>query len=481
MDRNKKNKRNPDFSTIVYGKLPPQSKDMEESVLGAIMTVPSDYDIAARYLTADCFYVDAHQRIFRAIESLKNKNSSHDILSVCEELRASEELEMVGGPYYVTRLTNSVMGLIENHCKIVYQKYVQREIIRVSGEMIGRAYDDIEDPFLLLGEAIDGLDRINMKTFGGMTPMDSVLVDAIKKIEYWRTLDSTVTGVPSGFEKLDKITRGWQDGDLILLAARPSKGKTALMLNLLKTAANYFGGKKSAKVWSLEMKAVRLALRMLAAASEENLWNIQTGRLNDEQLKKIYTRGIQVLSRLKIFFDDVPGADMRQIRAKGKKKDGGVETGIIFVDYLQLVTPSGDENNREQEISKISRGLKNLAQSLNIPVIALSQLSREIEKRNSKVPQLSDLRESGSLEQDADVVIFIWGPTDDEIAMDNSIANKIYLKVAKQRDGMLETIELNFKPEYQLITDSGFLPELPGNWKPAPIDFTAPLEKEETQ
>lgn len=484
-----------DLGTMVYGKISPQAKDMEEVVLGAIMMERDAFDAAQEILKPEMFYVDAHQRIYKAMGMLAKKSQPIDIHTVAEELRIAEELEVVGGKYYVTKLTNSVASAanLTSHARIIFQKYIQRELIRVSGEIIQNAYDDIADPFDLLDEAEQALSNIGESmSFGDLVPIDSVLVKAIKQIEEWRQLDTTITGVPSGFENLDKATRGWQPGDLIIIAARPSVGKTALALNVVRNAAmrfiNDYDSKKhkskSVAVWSLEMKSLMLVLRMLAAESRELLYRIQTGRLDDAAMKKIFQRGVQMLARLNIFFDDNPGLTLSKMRAKARKLKKKNNLGLIVVDYMQLMTPDERSGTREQEVSRISRGLKHLAQELEVPIIALSQLSREVEKRvgiKSK-PQLSDLRESGSLEQDADVVIFLWGPTEEEIQQDASLLSRRYIRIAKQRNGVLLTVELDFKDDIQLFSELHKLqdmPTIPGLWRPIQPDFTEPKKADE--
>lgn len=477
-DRQQRRRSTVDLGTMVFGKVPPQAKDMEEAVLGAIMVQRDAYDVVADMLQPDMFYVEAHQRIYMSMLSLAKKSQPIDALTVCEELRRSEELEMCGGPYYVTKLTNSVVSAahITSHSRIIIQKYIQRELIRIGGEVIQNAYEDSADPFQLLDEAEEAFSQIGQALdFGDMIPIDVVLVQAIRKIEEWRQQDSSITGVSAGFADLDAATRGWQDGDLIIIAARPSVGKTAFALNIIRNAAMSFKeNKKSVAVWSLEMKSMMLVLRMMAAESEEILYRIQTGRLDDIAMENLYKKGLQKLAGLGIFFDDKSGLTIQKLRSKARKMKRKNKLGLIVVDYLQLMTPEERSGNREQEVSKISRNLKNLAKELEIPIIALSQMSREFEKRMGahRIPQLSDLRESGSLEQDGDVIVFLWGPTDQDIQEDASLLNRVFLKIAKQRNGILRQIDFDFKKEIQLFKQFQKLPELGGNWRPVPSDFT---------
>lgn len=478
-DRKERRKNQLDLSTMVYGKIPPQAKDVEEAILGAMLIEKDAFDVVANILSPDCFYVEAHQRIFAAMKSLVSKSQPLDIHTVNEELRCNEELEMVGGVYYVTRLTNAVVSSanIETHCRIVMQKYIQRELIRVCGEIIGEAFEDGSDPFELLNKAEEVFSNIGQALdFGDMVPIDSVVVSAMRKISEWREMDTHITGVPCGIKDLDKATRGWQPGDLIIIAARPSVGKTALALNLIRNAAASFNQQnktQSIAVWSLEMKSIMLVLRMLAAESREILYKIQTGKLTDDQMKKIYTHGAKELARLKIFFDDKSGLTIQKLRSKARKMKRKNNLGLIVVDYLQLMTPDEKSGTREQEVSKISRALKNLAQELEVPIIALSQMSRAFESRTgeARVPMLSDLRESGSIEQDADVVIFLWAPTDVDIAQNPTLLNRRFLRIAKQRNGVLIKVDLDFKDEIQLFEEISNLPaELGGGgWRPVDI------------
>jgi len=471
---------------MVYGKVPPQAKDLEEAVLGAIMLEKSAFDIVAEILKPECFYVEGHQRIFRCMQNLAQKSQPIDILTVVEELRSKEELEMVGGAYYVTKLTNTVVSSanIETHSRIVLQKFIQRELIRISGEIIGDAYEDSTDVFDLLDDAESKLFEItNNHLRKNFDTIDSVLVKTIQRIEDLRHKNEDVTGVPTGYASLDRVTYGWQNTDLIILAARPSVGKTALALNLARNAALHASKPTPVAVFSLEMSAGQLVQRILAAESEIWLEKIARGKLEEHEMKQLYARGIQRLAQAPIFIDDTPALNIFELRAKCRRLKNKHNIGMVIIDYLQLMSGTGENrnSNREQEISNISRNLKGLAKELSIPIIALSQLSREVEKRGAKdgtkMPQLSDLRESGAIEQDADMVMFLYRPeyydiTTNEMGENNR--GETHVRIAKHRNGSLETIKLRALLHIQkFVEDNGgeFGPVgLPGNWKPVKDD-----------
>jgi replicative DNA helicase len=474
-DRKDRRKNAVDLNTMVYGKVPPQAKDLEAQILGALMLEPGSIDRVTDVLSDESFYVPANQTIFRVCLDLHLKGQPTDISMVVEKLQAVDKLEEVGGPYYVTTLTKAVTSSanIENHARIIAQKFLQRELIRIGSEIVTNAYEHSADAFDLLDEAEQQLLSIGQKHVQGeVKGIDSVLVKAVQKIEEWRKQDTHITGVPSGFEKMDRATRGWQDTDFIILAARPSVGKTSFALKLARNAAMNQVKPVPVALWSLEMEDVQLVLRMLSAETGMMLHRIQTGRLEDADMTRLFRDGVQTLAGTKIFIDDDPGLTIMKLRAKARRLKKKYGIGLILVDYLQLMSGDDNKGNREQEISKISRGLKLLAKELKIPVIALSQLSRDVEKRTGtkKQPQLSDLRESGSIEQDADVVIFLWGPDDEEIADNAELKNRRYARIAKARNGMLLTLnfELNKDTQEWEETEQDFF------IKPSPAKSPAP-------
>ncbi|CAN5154835.1 replicative DNA helicase [soil metagenome] len=461
-DRKKGRKPAIDLSTMVYGKVPPQAKDLEEAVLGAIMLDKSAFDIVIEILKPECFYVDAHQRIFRAFQDLAQKSLPIDILTVVEQLKTTEELDMVGGPYYVTRLTNAVVSTanIEAHSRIVLQKFVQRELIRISGEIIGDAYEDSTDVFDLMDDAEDKIFQITnnfLKT--DYKEMSSALAQAINRIDELRTRKDEISGVPSGFKSLDRITYGWQPTDLVILAARPSVGKTAFALNLARNAAMHPTRPVGVGFFSLEMSASQLVQRILSAESEIAMEKIARGKLEEHEYQQLHKRGIAKLEKAPIFIDDTAALNIFEFRAKARRLVNKHKVGMIIIDYLQLMSGSNDNRNgnREQEISTISRNLKALAKELNVPIIALSQLNRAVETRKeSKIPVLADLRESGAIEQDADMVLFIYRPEYNEIYSNEngeSTKGETYIKIAKHRNGALETIKLHALLHIQKFED----------------------------
>jgi replicative DNA helicase len=482
LNKDRKNRRKGplDLSTMVYGKVPPQAKDLEEAVLGAIMLEKGAFDTVVEILKPECFYVDAHQRIFKCMKSLANKSQPIDILTVVEELRTSEELDMVGGPYYVTRLTNAVVSSanIDAHSRIILQKFIQRELIRISGEIIGDAYEDSTDVFDLLDQAESKIYEVTSTHLrNSYETIDSVLVKTIQRIEDLRHKNEDVTGVPTGFATMDRVTYGWQTTDLIILAARPSVGKTAFALNLARNAALNPAKPTPVAFFSLEMSAGQLVQRILSAESEIWLEKISRGKLEEHEMKQLYARGIQRLAQAPIFIDDTPALNIFELRAKCRRLKNINNVGLIIIDYLQLMSGTSENRNgnREQEISTISRSLKSLAKELQVPIIALSQLSREVEKRKdgNKMPQLSDLRESGAIEQDADMVMFLYRPEYYDVTqneMGESNRGETHVRIAKHRNGSLETIKLRALLHIQKFIEDdggeGFGPGLPGSWKP---------------
>lgn len=437
-----------------FGKKPPQALDIEAAVLGAIMLEKGAFDIASEILSTDAFYDLKHSQVYKAMVSIQLRNSHIDLLTVVEELRKMGELENVGGPFFVTKLTNAVVSTahLEEHCQLIQEKFLAREMIRLGGDLLAKGFDDTQDAFGILDFAEE---RLFTLTTGNLKQNydDAFTVGAqcLSEIEMLRSNPEDISGVPTGYKPLDKLTRGWQPTDLIILAARPSVGKTAFMLNLAKNAAMHHSRPTPVGIFSLEMSKKQLMHRLISCESEVGLEKILRGRIDDEELRRVAI-ATDRLASAKLFFDDTPALNVFDLRAKARRMVSRDKVGLIIIDYLQLMSGlKGDRNsNREQEISTISRSLKALAKELNVPIIALSQLSRQIESRKGGEPQLSDLRESGAIEQDADVVIFLTRPdyqqrTD---AVDPMVKNDADIKIKKHRSGKLD--DLAFKTDLSI-------------------------------
>ncbi len=464
-----------DLSNVMYGKLPPQNKELEEAVLGAIMLEKEKLsDVLETLPKPECFYVDAHQRIFAAIRHLSDTGKPVDILTVTEELRRTDELELVGGHFYITRLTMNVVSSANAvaHAHIIKEKFIQRELIRICGQIVADSFEDRSDVFTLLDDAETALYEIsNNYLRNNFTSLQDVIVETIRQIEESKNDKDDITGVPSGYPSLDAITGGWQKSDLIILAARPSVGKTALALNLAMNAAMDSHKPGGVAIFSLEMSSSQIVKRMLSAVTEVRLENITRGRLEDYEFEQINHR-MDKLARAPIFLDDQAGLNIFELRAKCRRLKTKHDIKMVVIDYLQLMHgPNEKGGNREQEISKISRELKALAKELDIPVIALSQLSRAVEGRNSKIPMLSDLRESGAIEQDADMVMFIYRPEYHGIEnneMGQAFSGETHINIAKHRNGKLDTVKLKAILEYQKFV------EVPNEWSGGNAAFEKP-------
>ena len=457
-----------DANSIVYGKMPPQSKELEEVVLGAILLVKDAFDTVSEILKVESFYSDAHQRIFKSMVLLAGKNMPIDLLTVVQQLQAQGDLELVGGMYYVSKLTNSVVSSanIETHANIIQQKFILRELIRISAEIMARAYDQEMDVFDT--QSFADISISTLVTSGENKVIESLsvsIVNSLRRMEELRKMDSQMTGTPAGFTELDKITHGWQNTDLIILAARPSVGKTAMALNFALSAASYYTqtkGKnkvKSVAFFSLEMSIGQLVERAISSESGIFLQKIKTGDLTDAEMLHINHISEQIVNNIPLFIDDSASINILQLRAKCRRLKAKNNLGMIVIDYLQLMSGLNEKNgNREQEISKISRDLKGLAKELEIPIIALSQLSRKVEERKegAKIPQLSDLRESGAIEQDADMVMFLYRPEYYGINSNEhgeSTNGETHIKIAKHRNGDLGDIKLSSKLSIQKFYD----------------------------
>lgn len=430
------------------GKLPPQAIDIEEAVLGAMLLEKNAINDAIDILQPDSFYKPAHQKIFAAILELFAGSESIDILSVTERLRKKGELQLVGGPGYIAQLTNRIASAahIEYHARIISEKFILRSLIEVSSDVIKNSYDETKDVFNVLNEAEEGLFKIaegNLKKSYGK--VGDLVEEAIQEIEKASKNADGVSGVPTGFTDLDRLTSGWQKSDMIVLAARPGMGKTAFVLSMAKNSAVQFD--KPVAIFSLEMSSVQLTKRLMAMETGISSEKLRKGFTSQEDWDQLHSR-INALAEAPIFIDDTPALSIFELRAKCRRLKMQHDIQLVIIDYLQLMTAGTKGGNREQEISTISRSIKEIAKEINVPIIALSQLSRSVETRGGdKRPMLSDLRESGAIEQDADMVVFIYRPEyygliEDENGMPTDGIGEII--VAKHRNGSLDTVRLKF-------------------------------------
>ena len=439
------------------GKLPPQAIDMEEAVLGALMLDKNAVAEVIDILRPEAFYKEAHNKIFAAIQQLFHTTQPVDILTVTQQLRKTGDLELVGGPYYISSLTNRVASAanIEFHARIVLQKFIQRELIRISSETIRESYEDTSDVLELLDKAernLFGIAESNIRR--KYETMSGLVAKALKEVETAASQKSGVTGVPSGFTELDRVTAGWQRSDLIIIAARPGMGKTAFVLSLARNAAVQFN--KPIAFFSLEMSSIQLVNRLVSSETEIDTEKLKKGRLEAHEWQQLNMR-VGPLTNAPIYIDDTPALSVFELRAKCRRLAAEKKIELIIIDYLQLMQVPGNKENRATEISEISRSLKALAKELNVPVIALSQLNRSVETRKeSKVPQLSDLRESGAIEQDADMVMFLYRPeyygtTSNE--MGETVEGETHIHIAKHRNGSTGQVKVRFIKEYQKFVD----------------------------
>ena len=452
-DTAKRNLMTPEQVFANQGRIPPQATDLEEVVLGALMLEKEAVNEVIDILSPEAFYLDKHQKIFAAIKSLFGKSEPIDIMTVTNELKQRGELEMVGGAYYIAKLTNRVVSAanIEYHARIIMQKHIQRQLILISSDMIHEAFEDTTDVFDLLDKAENNLFQISENNLRrSYDSMQDLVSKAIKEIQNAKNADDKLRGVPSGYTELDRITQGWQKSDLIILAARPSMGKTAFALNLARNAAVNFN--RPVAFFSLEMSSVQLVTRLISTETSLTADKLRSGDLAEYEWQQLNTK-VTPLTGAPIFIDDTPQLSIFELRAKCRRLKQQHDIQMIFIDYLQLMTAKGGDKglNREQEISTISRSLKSLAKELEIPVLALSQLSRSVEQRpGSKKPILSDLRESGAIEQDADMVMFIYRPEYYKDGADAEDKPKGYsiIDIAKHRNGKLGEVELRFVGQY---------------------------------
>ncbi|MBW3544161.1 MAG: replicative DNA helicase [Bacteroidetes bacterium] len=445
----------------LLGKLPPQAVELEEAVLGALMLEREAITTVIDILKVDNFYRDQHKHIYEAIIDLFNASEPVDLLTVTNQLRKNGALDKAGGAFYITNLTTRVNSAanIEFHARIVAEMAIKRKLITIAGEIQREAYEETADVFDLLDKTESALFEVSEANIRkNYADMKTIMRDAMRELEARKDHKDGLTGVPSGFSALDRVTSGWQPSDLIIIAARPAMGKTAFVVSALRNAAVDFD--KPVAIFSLEMSAVQLVNRMISAEAELESEKIKKGNLADYEWEQLVHKTTR-LNKAPIFIDDTPALSVLELRAKCRRLKAQHNIQMIIIDYLQLMSgdssKGGKGGNREQEIASISRALKQLAKELNCPVIALSQLSRAVETRGGdKRPQLSDLRESGSIEQDADMVMFLYRPEYYGILQGENgepLQGVGEVIIAKHRNGSLDTVQLKFIGKYTRFCD----------------------------
>lgn len=431
---------------VPVGKIPPQNLDAEKSLLGAVLIDEETLADISEHVTAKDFYEKRHAMIYDAMMRLYEKHKPVDLLTLTEELQRKKDLDTIGGSAYLTELTNYVptSAHAEAYAELVAQKAVRRRLIKASGEISEMGFDEETSTQELLEKAEAELFSVSDQSLKqDLVSIESILTDSFDRMEELHRNKGALRGVRTGYHDLDNMTAGFQKSDLIIIAARPAMGKTTLVTNLAYNVATI--AKLPVLFFSLEMSKEQLVDRMLADASGVDAWNIRTGNLSDEDFSKI-SEAMGELAEAPIYIDDTPGMSVLEMRTKARRAMHENPLGLIVIDYLQLMQGSGrDYGNRVQEVSEISRGLKLIARELNVPVIALSQLSRSVESRSPQIPQLADLRESGSIEQDADIVMFIYREA--YYNPETERENITDLIIAKHRNGPTGKVELYFHPE----------------------------------
>ncbi|MBB77665.1 MAG: replicative DNA helicase [Crocinitomicaceae bacterium] len=439
---------------IDSGRIPPQAVDLEKAVLGAMMLEKNAVTDTIDILKENSFYDPKHQLIFASIQDLFGTSKPIDILTVTDHLTKSGKLKQAGGAVYISKLTSRVGSTahVEYHARIISEKHIKRELIKMSNDVMKHAYDETNDVFDVLNKAEGDLFNIAEDNMGkSVSIMQNVVREAIEEIEKASENSDGISGIPTGFFELDQITSGWQRSDMIVIAARPAMGKTAFVLSMARNTAVDFN--KAVAIFSLEMSSVQLVKRLIAAETRIPAEKLRKGDLRDDEFQQLHSR-IKKLATAPIYIDDTPAINIFDLRAKCRRLKMQHNIELVIVDYLQLMTGNNYKGggNREQEISSISRSIKEIAKELNVPIIAISQLSRSVETRGGdKRPQLSDLRESGAIEQDADIVSFIYRPEyygfmQDEEGNSNTGIGEII--IAKHRNGSLDNVKLRFIKEF---------------------------------
>jgi replicative DNA helicase len=434
-------------------KLPPQNIEAEESILGGILIENEAINRVTEILDPDDFYRDAHRKIFNALINLSERDEPADLITLTNELRKIDQLDSIGGASYLTSLIDSVptAANIEYYAKIVKEKAILRKLIQTSTEIITQSYEDRGDVEVFLDEAERAIFEISEKRVRpSFYSIREIVKDSFTTIERLFQKKELVTGVPSGFKELDRMTAGFQPSDLIIIAGRPSMGKTAFCLNVAEYAA--IENKIPVAIFSLEMSKEQLVIRMLCSQAHVEGTRLRTGYLNESDWPKL-TIAAGNLSEAPIYIDDTAALSALELRAKARRLKSEHGLGMLIVDYLQLMKGRARVENRQQEISEISRSLKALSKELSIPVIAVSQLSRKTEERTGNRPQLSDLRESGAIEQDADLIIFIYRDEVYNRSEDNPNRGKAEVIIGKQRNGPIGKIDLAFLDKFTTFKD----------------------------
>ncbi|MEF3697812.1 replicative DNA helicase [Desulfolutivibrio sp.] len=446
-------------SSDLLRRLPPQNLDAEQAVLGGVLLKNSVLFSLIDLVNEDDFYSPVHKTIFRAFLDLSRKNSAIDMLTLADELSKAGSLEEVGGPLYLAELAQSTVGAANalHHARIVREKSVQRRLIGAATDIITRCFEASEDINQLLDESEQAIFSIaDSKTVKGLKSSKELVASVFEQIEQRMENKELVTGVPTGYYQFDEYTAGLQPSDLIIVAGRPSMGKTAFALNVAMRSAAMHGVPTA--IFSLEMSMEQLMQRMLCSWAKVDLSRLRRGRLDDGDWSRLYDAANN-LSPAPIFIDDTAALTTMEMRARCRRLKAEHGLGLVVVDYLQLMRASRHIDSREQEISDISRSLKALAKELHLPVVALSQLNRKVEERSDKRPMMSDLRESGAIEQDADVIIFLYRAAaykrKEELTPEDNVAEVI---IGKQRNGPTGMVKLTFFKEYTAFENLSDIP-----------------------
>ena len=457
------------------GRIPPHAVEIEEQILGAMLLEKDAISKAIEVLDEDTFHAERNRKVFQAIVGLFERGEPADSITVTEELRRRGQLESAGGQSYLVELTMKVSSTanVEYHARIVLERAILRKLISETNKISSRAFSPTEDAFDLLDDAEQAIFRISeWRLKKSFVSMDRALHTTLEMLESIHGKHEGVTGVPTGFRDLDTLTGGWQNSDLIIVAGRPSSGKTAFALSLASNATLHKSKPTTIGIFSLEMSTNQLIMRLLCAEARVDAHAVRTGRLPDEEWTRLSLAAGR-LAKARLFIDDSASLGILELRAKARRLRAEHNAGLIIVDYLQLMQGPRGAENREKEISAISRSLKALAKELNIPVIALSQLSRAVEGRTDKRPILSDLRESGAIEQDADVVMFVHRPemyTDPKSNKAADVQGRAEIIVGKQRNGPIDDINLAFVHRYARFENlalPSFEPAPPGLEEPS--------------